>query len=101
MFLSGALAVKTSVLQRCRAERQSLHARTHPDEGVLEDGDNGAMDAVADVLHRAAAPHDDGVAELRVLARLLGIDPDQRQHVPQTEQQVVQVQLHVAAAGGR
>ena len=71
---------------------------TDPDECVFEDGHDAAVDGVAHVLHRAAAPHDDGVAEVRVLARLLSVDPDERQHLPHGEQQVVQVQLHVTAA---
>ena len=71
---------------------------TDPDEGVFEDGHDAAVDGVTDVLHSAVPPHDDGVTEVRVLPRLLGVDPDQSQHLPHGEQQVVEVQLHVTAA---
>lgn len=68
-----------------------------PDEGVLEGLREGAVDGVADVLDGDTSSQDEAVVEVGWLAGLLCVHPDQGQAVPQYLQEVVQVQLHVAA----
>ena len=40
----------------------------HPNERIFEDGLQGTVDAVTDVLHADARPQDDGIVEVRRVA---------------------------------
>lgn len=48
--------------------------RLAPDKRVAEVGDNGSVDAVADVLDRRAFTETDGVCQVGLRATLLGVD---------------------------
>lgn len=91
--ISGLLLVYMCTLLLIQYFRNNV---TYPDKGVLEDSNDGAVNGVADVLHRRPSSHDNGVRKVRCPARLLSVNPEKRKLFPCSIQKVVQVELHVA-----
>ena len=54
------------------------------------------MDPITNILDSNPTAEDDSILKVRWMPRLLGVDPDQLQLLPEHLHQVVQVQLHVA-----
>ena len=75
-----------------RAYLQSL-AKVLRDIVILQTGKLCLpVDAVTDPGYVDTAPEDDSVVEIRRLAGLLGVDPDQLEFLPQHLHQVVKVE---------